>query len=269
MALLPYLTLHTKTHTGTHAQIDRDWQTQCNRRLKRRKDVFCCFLSLSLFDTHTYIFFFLWLFSPSFFHTLITSVYSSSVMCRYYKNRYPIRHKATVTVAYSRHALLCSPWNCDMVLRVITSSGILQSPASESSMYQVHLLTLSDNMHATAVYCQLLWIIIIYLFIFFYEVLCWRALQESELPLSRYSHSVFCLWGFKVLPVWWPNHFSAFEEAAVEGRPIRYAQFVWICCRPHCVTECTSPSLSEVCVREGDKSDESLNHDSNSVNTKK
>lgn len=109
----------------------------------------------------------------------------------------------------------------------------------------------------------------LFFYLFFYEVLCWRALQESELPLSRYSHSVFCLWGFKVLPVWWPNHFSAFEEAAVEGRPIRYAQFVWICCRPHCVTECTSPSLSEVRVREGDKSDESLNHDSNSVNTKK
>lgn len=110
---------------------------------------------------------------------------------------------------------------------------------------------------------------LLFIYLFFYEVLCWRALQESELPLSRYSHSVFCLWGFKVLPVWWPNHFSTFEEAAVEGRPIRYAQFVWICCRPHCVTECTSPSLSEVRVREGDKSDESLNHDSNSVNTKK
>lgn len=108
-----HILLYTQKHT--HAQIDRDWQTQCNWRLKRRKDVFCCSLSLSLFDTHTYIFFFLWLFSPSFFHTLITSVYSSSVMCRYYKNRHPIRHKATVTVAYSRHALLCSPWNCDMV----------------------------------------------------------------------------------------------------------------------------------------------------------
>lgn len=103
--------LYTQKHAQAHTEIGKHNATEGSREGK----TFSAALSLSLFDTHTYIFFFLWLFSPSFFHTLITSVYSSSVMCRYYKNRYPIRHKATVTVAYSRHALLCSPWNCDMV----------------------------------------------------------------------------------------------------------------------------------------------------------
>lgn len=49
------------------------------------------------------------------------------------------------------------------------------------------------KLHVMApVYCQLV--------LFLYplgEVLCWGALQESGLPLSHYSHSLFCPWGFK------------------------------------------------------------------------
>lgn len=110
-----HILLYTQKHTHRDTRTNRQRLANIMQPKAQEKERRFLLLSLSLFDTHTYIFFFLWLFSPSFFHTLITSVYSSSVMCRYYKNRYPIRHKATVTVAYSRPALLCSPWNRDMV----------------------------------------------------------------------------------------------------------------------------------------------------------
>lgn len=95
-------------------------------------------------------------------------------------------------------------------------------------------------------------------------MLCWRALQESGLPLSQYSHHLFSLWGFKVSSAWSPNHPQAAHE-----RPNQ----IWTICtsspyhRIHFIQSQWSVCVSEREMR--DERDESLNQDLALVNSKK
>lgn len=135
-------------------------------------------------------------------------------------------------------------------------------------MYQVHLLTLSDNMHATAVYCQLLWIIIIYLLIFFMKCFAEEHFRKVNY-LSVATHTVYsacgdlkcCLSGDQITSP--PLKRLLSKDAQSDMHSL---------CEFAVALTVSQNALhpgSVKCVSEREKSDESLNHDSNSVNTKK